>query len=74
MIFQGVKPEDCLSIGKLVGYKVFLNEFVAYQKLGDAVTFRDQLRANGTFELYRSGNLTLPANQAMIWDVGQAKI
>lgn len=66
---KGVQPEDCLTIGKLVGYKIFLNEFVAYQKLGEAIDFRDSLIADGTFDFYRNGTLTLAAGQSIIWNV-----
>ena len=29
----GVTPEDCLTMGRLLGTKIFLNEFIAYQEL-----------------------------------------
>ena len=50
---QGVSGEDSLNVAKLVGYKVFVNEFVAYTKLGAVVDFRNGIIANGTFPLYR---------------------
>lgn len=67
-LLMGVKPEDCLSIGKLVGYKIFLNEFVAYQKLGEIITLRDSLVANGTFDLYHNGTMKLAANKSIVWN------
>ena len=33
-IIMGVVPEDCLQVGRLMGLKTFLNEFVAYQDFG----------------------------------------
>lgn len=66
---MGVKPEDCQSVGKLVGYKIFLNEFVAYQKLGDIIKYREGLILDNTYDLYRNGTLTLPVNKQMIWNV-----
>jgi nucleoside permease NupC len=50
---MGVSGEDCRSVAKLVGFKVFVNEFVAYTKLGAVIDFRDQIIANGTFPLYK---------------------
>jgi nucleoside permease NupC len=66
-LVMGVSIEDCLSVGKLIGFKTFLNEFVAYKELGDVIKFRDEIFANGTQELYRNGTLMMPSNLAMIW-------
>ncbi len=30
---KGVKPDDCLKVAELIGYKITLNEFVAYTKV-----------------------------------------
>lgn len=66
---MGVSGEDSLNVAKLVGYKVFVNEFVAYTKLGAVVDFRNGIIANGTFPLYRNGTYPLPHNITnMIWD------
>ncbi len=68
-IFKGVESEDCGSVAKLVGFKVFVNEFVAYTKLGATINFRDGIIANHTYPLYRNGTLPLPADIQMIWNV-----
>jgi len=36
---MGVDPADCKAVGALLGYKIFANEFVAYEML--AFTYRD---------------------------------
>lgn len=66
---MGVESEDCKSVAKLVGFKVFVNEFVAYTKLGTVISFRDGITANGTLPLYRNGTLPLPNELPMIWNV-----
>lgn len=67
---MGVSSEDCESVAKLVGFKVFINEFVAFTKLGSVITFRDQVISNGTFPLYKNGTLPLPVDLPfMIWNV-----
>ncbi|KAL3931744.1 MAG: hypothetical protein SGARI_004132 [Bacillariaceae sp.] len=40
-LLMGVDVEDCLQVGAVLGYKIFANEFVAYQQL--AYTYRDQI-------------------------------
>ena len=63
--------EDCLSVAKLIGFKVFVNELVAYKKLGNVIDFRNEIIKNGTYDLYRNGTLPIPSNSdfAMIWNV-----
>lgn len=58
-----------MSVGKLVGIKTFINEFVAYKELGDIINFRKNLIENQTYELYKNGTLSIPSNIAMIWNV-----
>jgi nucleoside permease NupC len=48
-----VAQEDCLSVAKLVGLKIFVNEFVAYTKLGSVIDFRNEIIANGSFPLFK---------------------
>lgn len=66
---MGVPIEDCLSVGRLIGLKTFINEFVAFKELGNTINFRKQIFASNTFELYRNGTLTVPLNISMIWHV-----
>ena len=33
-LFMGVKTKDCRKVAELIGVKTFLNEFVAYARLG----------------------------------------
>ncbi|RNA39663.1 solute carrier family 28 member 3 [Brachionus plicatilis] len=65
---MGAESEDCKSIAKLVGFKVFVNEFVAFTKLGAVVNFRNEIIANGTEILYRNGTLPIPTGMPMIWN------
>lgn len=37
---MGVDPVDCRVVAELIGTKIFLNEFIAYEKLGDAIKNR----------------------------------
>ena len=67
--FQGVNTEDCQIISRLIGTKIFINEFVAYAQLGGIVNARNAFIANNTFDLYRNGTMMLDTGTAMIWNV-----
>lgn len=74
LLTKGVEIEDCQSVAKLVGYKVFVNEFVAYTKLGHVIEFRKNIIANQTLMEYRNGTRLLPNDMPyMIWNVSQKK-
>ena len=53
-LFMGVNINDCRKIGMMVGIKVFLNEFLAYEELANVIhnkgAWRDHVAANGTWE------------------------
>lgn len=66
---KGIDAEDCKSAAKLIGFKVFINEFVAFTKLGSVITFRDGIIKNGTYPLYRNGTLVVPSDLPMVWNV-----
>ena len=66
---MGVDIEDCKSVSKLIGMKIFVNEFVAYSELGKAIKFRESLISNGLFEAYHNGSLLIPKNTPIIWNV-----
>ncbi len=68
-IIQGVDVKDCRIISRLIGTKIFINEFVAYAQLGDIINIRNGFIANNTFDLYRNGTMVLEKGTAMIWDV-----
>lgn len=70
---MGVPIEDCLAVGKLVGLKTFINEFVAYKDLGETINFRRQVLTNNTYNLYRNGTLSVPSDVSMIWNVSKSK-
>ena len=66
---MGIYSEDCKSASKLIGYKVFLNNIMTFQKLGQSIKFRDAIIANGTFELFRNGSLPVPQDIEVLWGV-----
>ena len=66
---MGVDREDVLTVAKLLAKKMFIHEMVAYAELGNAITFREQIIKNGTFELYRNGTYSLPFRGPVIWNV-----
>ncbi|UJR10076.1 hypothetical protein I4U23_014298 [Adineta vaga] len=67
-IIIGIPFHDCLLASKLIGIKVSLNEFIAYQELGKIRNLRNELILNNTFPLYLNGTLQLPDNMEMLWD------
>ena len=38
---MGVDAKDCLTVAELIGTKLVINEFVAYEKLGDFIDNRE---------------------------------
>ncbi|CAF1426114.1 unnamed protein product [Adineta steineri] len=58
----------CLLASKLIGIKVSLNEFIAYQELGKIRQLRNELILNHTFPLYLNGTLILPEDIPMLWN------
>ena len=44
---MGVDPADCRIVASLIGYKVFANEFVAYEKL--AFVYRESISARSYY-------------------------
>ncbi|CAM2705447.1 unnamed protein product [Rotaria socialis] len=67
-VIIGIPFRDCLLASKLIGIKVSLNEFIAYEELGKIRKLRDELIANETFSEYLSGNFPLPVGTRMLWD------
>uniref|UniRef100_A0A1I8GPY4 Sodium/nucleoside cotransporter n=1 Tax=Macrostomum lignano TaxID=282301 RepID=A0A1I8GPY4_9PLAT len=71
-LVMGVPPRDCRQVAELIGIKTFLNEFIAYQRLGDIKKNYNALSAamgnltevehswSGTDVVFPSLNLTLP--------------
>ncbi|CAF0789122.1 unnamed protein product [Adineta ricciae] len=67
-IIIGIPISDCLLASKLIGIKVSLNEFIAYQELGRIRQLRTELILNNTFPLYLNGTLQLPNDVQMLWE------
>ncbi|CAF0781890.1 unnamed protein product [Brachionus calyciflorus] len=59
VFLMGVNLEDCRAISKLIGIKVFVNEFVAYSHMGNMIKTRNELINNGTLNSYLNGTLIL---------------
>ena len=66
---MGVEREDAFTVARLLAIKVFINEFVSYGELGNAINFREEIVRNGTFELFHNGTYPLPFKGPMIWNV-----
>ncbi|CAF3604560.1 unnamed protein product [Rotaria socialis] len=64
----GIPFRDCLLSSKLIGIKISLNEFIAYQELGKIRKLRNELILNNTFPLYLNGTLKLPSDTPMLWE------
>lgn len=64
----GVDAIDVLSVSKLVGLKMFVNEFVAFSELGKSLAFRKEILDNGLYDLYKNGSLPLPETISMVWE------
>ncbi|CAF1154389.1 unnamed protein product, partial [Didymodactylos carnosus] len=67
-VITGIPIRDCLVSSKLIGIKVALNEFIAYEKLGEIRKLRTAWISNGTYELYRNGTLPIPTDTLMLWN------
>ena len=66
---MGVDIDDCRVVSKLIGQKIFVNEFVAYSRLGKSISFKESITNNGTFELYKNGTYPVPSDIYPIWNV-----
>jgi hypothetical protein len=62
-----VETEDCEVVSRLIGMKIFVNEFVAYTELGKIIRFREKILANGSFDHFYANPTELA--QPMIWNV-----
>ena len=50
---MGVAVEDCRAVSRLIGTKIFVNEFVAYTELGKTIMFiKNNITLEGNFILY----------------------
>lgn len=47
---------------------MFVNEFAAFEELGKAIRFGNEIKANGTFQLFKNETLPLPNNLYMVWE------
>jgi len=67
---MGVALEDCAAVSRLIGTKIFVNEFVAYTELGKTILFiKNNITDDIIYESYRNGSLIIPNGITMIWQV-----
>lgn len=66
--YQGVSSSDVKNVSKMIGIKMFVNEFAAFEELGKAIRFRESIKLNGTFDLYKNGTLSVPNEIYMVWE------
>ena len=66
---MGVDIDDCKVVSKLIGTKIFVNEFVAYSQLGKSIRFKEEIIRNNEFELYFNGTYMVPSDVFAIWNV-----
>lgn len=59
--------EDCEVVSRLIGTKIFVNEFVAYTDLGKMIKFREAIISNGSFDHFYSNQAELA--EPIIWNV-----
>lgn len=55
---MGVDAKDCLTVGTLLGKKIFINEFVAYLDLKEATNLSERSRAIAVFALCGFSNFS----------------
>ena len=67
---MGVAVEDCRAVSRLIGTKIFVNEFVAYTELGKTIMFiKNNITDDVILASYKNGTLTIPNDITMIWEV-----
>ena len=68
---MGVEARDCFVVGRLVGIKTFINEFLAYEDLGKVIANGETFQTyNGTWHFDSSSNIVLEnANVTLIGGV-----
>ncbi len=42
---------------------------MTFKKLGQSIKFREEIIANGTFELFKNGTFSLPQHIEVLWNV-----
>ncbi|CAF0726574.1 unnamed protein product [Brachionus calyciflorus] len=68
VFLMGVSINDVQTVSKLIGIKMFVNEFAAFFELGKAIKFRDSIIENGLYNAYKNGSLPLPNDLYMVWE------
>lgn len=68
IFLKGVSPIDVKNVSKLIGIKMFVNEFAAFGELGKAIQFRTNITESGLLENYKNGSLPIPNGIFMVWE------
>ncbi|OWF44492.1 solute carrier family 28 member 3-like [Mizuhopecten yessoensis] len=69
VFLMGVEPADCHVAARMVGIKTFINEFFAYEDLGEVIRNGQKFRNfNGTWHLDTTGNIVMdtPGNATIL--------
>lgn len=67
---MGVGPEDCRKVAELIGYKTFINEFVAFTELGVLIENTETFDAyNGTWTEINDDIYLQDSNQTLVGGV-----
>ncbi|XP_060068832.1 solute carrier family 28 member 3-like [Ylistrum balloti] len=69
VFLMGVEPADCHVAARMVGMKTFINEFFAYEDLGEVIRNGEKFRNfNGTWHLDKIGNIIMdtPGNATVL--------
>lgn len=65
-LVMGVHIKDCRKVGRLVGVKTFINEFVAFEELGKLIKNRELLDKH----IAGGGNWTERADDVLLFNSG----
>ncbi|XP_033750452.1 solute carrier family 28 member 3-like [Pecten maximus] len=69
VFLMGVEPADCHVAARMVGIKTFINEFFAYEDLGEVIRNGEKFRNfKGTWNLDKTGNIIMdtPGNATVL--------
>ena len=50
-LVMGVSLDDCRTVAELIGVKTFINEFVAYGRLGRLIKYAFSLQSQGKMNI-----------------------
>ena len=66
---MGVDVSNCRKVGELIGFKIFINEFVAYTELGKLIANRQVLDAYTGAWNWVNGDIVMESGRILIGGV-----